>query len=65
MWDLASVLTRRSRLSRPSRGAVVPQLGLATELVRLGLVSSSEGLGLGLTLNCQRVGLGLQGLGLD
>ena len=35
---------------RPSRGAVVPRLGLASELVRLGLisVSSSEGLGLGL-----------------
>ena len=37
-------------VSRPSRGAVVPRLDLASELVRLGLVSvsSSEGLGLGL-----------------
>jgi len=44
MWDVASV-------SSPSRGAVVSRLGLASELVRLGLVSvsSSEfGLGLGL-----------------
>ena len=41
--DVASV-------SRQSRGAVVPRLGLASELVRLGFVSvsSSEGLGLGL-----------------
>ena len=39
-------------VSRPSRDAVVPRLGLASELVRLGLVSvsSSEGLGLGLAL---------------
>ena len=37
-------------VSRPSQGTVVPRLGLAPELVRLGLVSvsSSEGLGLGL-----------------
>jgi len=37
-------------VSRPSRGAVVPRLGLASasELVRLVSVSSSEGLGLGL-----------------
>ena len=37
-------------VSRPSQGAVVSRLSLASELVRLGLVSvsSSEGLGLGL-----------------
>jgi len=36
-------------VSRPSHGAVMPRLGLASELVCLGLVSvsSSEGLGLG------------------
>jgi len=40
-------------ISRPSRGAVVPWLGLTSELVHLSLVlvSSSEGLGLGLTLD--------------
>jgi len=50
MWDVASVLTLDASVSRPSRGAVVPRLGLASELVRVGLVSvsSSEGLGLGL-----------------
>ena len=39
-------------VSRPSRGTVVPRLGLASELVCLSLisVSSSEGLGLGLGL---------------
>jgi len=44
MWDVVSVLMPRSQ------SAVVPQLGLASELVRLGLVSVSvsEGLGLGL-----------------
>ena len=44
--DVASVLTPRSR----GRLAVVPRFGLASEVVRLGLVSvsSSEGLGLGL-----------------
>ena len=46
-------------VSRPSRGAVVPRLGLASELVRFGLI---------IGLNCQRLGFGfglrLQGLGL-
>jgi len=46
--DVASVLTSRSR------GAVVPRLGLVSELLRLGLVSLSSFEGLG---------LGLQGLG--
>jgi len=42
--DIASFLMPQSR------GAVVPRLGLASELVRLGLISvwHSEGLGLGL-----------------
>ena len=35
-------------VSRPFRDAVVPRLGLTSELVRLVSVSSSEGLGLGL-----------------
>jgi len=52
IWDVASVLTRRSggRLEAQYSAAVVPRLGLASELVRFGLlsVSSSEGLGLGL-----------------
>ena len=48
--DVASVLTPRSRGRHNSQGAVVHRLGLASELVRLGLVSvsSCEGLGLGL-----------------
>jgi len=50
MWDVASVLTPRSGLWRPSRGVAVPRLGLTSEFVRLGLisVSSSESLGLSL-----------------
>jgi len=49
IWDVASVLTPRYRGRLEARA--VPRLGLASELVRLGLVSvsSSEGLGLGLT----------------
>jgi len=44
-WDVASVLTSRSRGRLEA-----PRLGLASELIHLGLVSvsSSEGLGLGL-----------------
>ena len=48
--DVGCGLGLDASVSRPSRGAVVPRLGLASELARLGLVSvsSSEGLGLGL-----------------
>ena len=61
MWivDVGCGLSLDASVSRPSRGAVVPRLNLTSELVclTLVLVSSSEGLGLGLAsaLNCQRL----------
>ena len=48
--DVVCGLGLDASVSTPSQGAVVPRLGLASELVRLGLISSSEGLGLSLAL---------------
>ena len=44
-------------VSRPSRGAVVPRLGLASAVIRNGL--ETERLGLGVGLDTEGLGLGL------
>jgi len=67
MWDVGCGLGLDASVSRLSRGAVVPRLGLASDLIRLGLVSVSSSIWRPwsrsrLGLNCQRLGLGLQGL---
>ena len=48
--DVGCGLDLDASVSRLSRGAVVPQLGLASELVHLGLLSVSNSEGLGLSL---------------
>ena len=48
--DVGCGLGLDASVSRPSEGAVVPRLGLASEFVCLGLVSVSRSEGLGLEL---------------